>query len=356
MSEIKVGDKVKFLNSSGGGVVSRVIDSRTVGVLIEDGFEIPTMVSELVVMASTDRTARFFEGHFNVSSGPEPVETPSGEDERISPLDKAVTDQRKSQEIFLAFVPHDQKWLITGPLDIFFINNSSYDVLYNIFGRTSTGQYEGLDYGNVFPDSSILITTINREQLNLWTSGVVQFLFHCRQTREVLPPFNAEYSIDGKKFFMEGNYRPHPVIREKGIVIRIVSLDQHLFSEKVASTVHEKKPDEKPFDPANQPMIYRYQVQKGEAEVDLHIHELIEDPVNMEKGEILEFQKNFFLRCLDSAMAEGFRKLTVIHGVGNGVLKSVITDLLKKQEGISFTDAPQSKYGAGAMEIKFSSK
>lgn len=354
MSDIKVGDKVKFLNSSGGGVVSRLIDSRTVGVLIEDGFEIPTMISELVVIASTDRAARFFEGNFNVSAGAEPLESPEGEDERIRPLERELTAQRKSQDIFLAFIPQDQKWLITGPVDIFFINNSSYDILYNLFGRTPSGHYEGLDYGNVFPDSSIFITTINREQLNLWSSGAVQFLFHCRQTREVLPPFNAEFSIDGKRFFKEGNYRPHPAIREKGVVIKIVSLDQHLYSGKVVATAQEKHLVEKPVDLAGQPLIYRYQTQKGEAEVDLHIHELIEDPVNMEKGEILEFQKNYFLRCFDSAMAEGFRKLTVIHGVGNGVLKGVITDLLKKQEGINFNDAPLSKYGSGAMDIIFS--
>jgi DNA-nicking Smr family endonuclease len=88
------------------------------------------------------------------------------------------------------------------------------------------------------------------------------------------------------------------------------------------------------------------------AEVDLHIHELMEDPANLENGEILDFQRSYFLKCLDAAMMENFHQLTVIHGVGNGVLKSVVTDILKKQEGISFSDAPMNKYGAGAIEIR----
>ena len=60
MSVLNVGDKVKFLNASGGGVVAKLIDSRTVSVLIEDGFEIPTLISELIRIVPDVPAARFF--------------------------------------------------------------------------------------------------------------------------------------------------------------------------------------------------------------------------------------------------------------------------------------------------------
>lgn len=44
----KIGDKVKFLNDIGGGVINKIIDARTVVVLTEDDFEIPTIITELV--------------------------------------------------------------------------------------------------------------------------------------------------------------------------------------------------------------------------------------------------------------------------------------------------------------------
>ena len=215
MSTLKVGDKVKFLNTSGGGIVAKIIDSRMVSILIEDGFEIPTMVSELIKIDPKEPAGRFFEDHYKIVPPVEEVPAAEPDDDRLSHLPAHLVSDRKSEDIFLAFVPHDQKWLITGQLDVFLINNSSYDVLYNIFSKTPLGHFNGVDYGSIFPDSKLLLDTINREQLSHWTEGYMQFLFHKQQTQVVLPPFNSEFKVEGKKFYKEGNYRDHSVIREK---------------------------------------------------------------------------------------------------------------------------------------------
>ena len=46
----KLGDKVRFLNEKGEGVVSKIINKTTVGVTIEDGFELPFVVSQLLLI------------------------------------------------------------------------------------------------------------------------------------------------------------------------------------------------------------------------------------------------------------------------------------------------------------------
>ena len=46
----KPGDKVRFLNTTGGGIVVKEINAFMVSVAIEDGFEIPTLTAELVAM------------------------------------------------------------------------------------------------------------------------------------------------------------------------------------------------------------------------------------------------------------------------------------------------------------------
>lgn len=54
MSNIKVGDKVRFLNSTGGGVVRSFKGKDQVLVEDEDGFEVPALIRECVV----EETAR----------------------------------------------------------------------------------------------------------------------------------------------------------------------------------------------------------------------------------------------------------------------------------------------------------
>jgi hypothetical protein len=349
MTPLKAGDKVKFLNTSGGGIVAKVIDSRMVSIMIEDGFEIPTMISELIKIDSQDSAGRFFEEHYNIELPDQPGDAGEQEDDRIVQLPAQIAADRKSEDIYLAFVPHDQKWLITGQLDVFLVNNSSYDILYNIFSKTPLGHFTGVDYGSIFPDSKLLLATINREQLTHWTEGCMQFLFHKEQCLAVLPPFNSEFRVEGKKFFKEGNYRANTIIQAKGIVVKVLSLTDYFLDED--KKVLNPDPGEKPV-PGSMSLISRYQVAPREAVVDLHIHELVDDPSNLEKSEILEFQKNHFLKCFDSALVNHFLKVVFIHGVGNGVLRSNLIELLKNQKGIEFFDAPMAKYGVGALEIR----
>ncbi|MEO6884115.1 MAG: Smr/MutS family protein [Bacteroidia bacterium] len=47
--EFKVGDKIKFLNEQGGGVISEFLNKKIVKIITDDGFEIPYFVSKLVL-------------------------------------------------------------------------------------------------------------------------------------------------------------------------------------------------------------------------------------------------------------------------------------------------------------------
>lgn len=332
-------------------MVVRVIDPRMVMIADNDGFEIPVLVSELVRMDTTTAGGRFFEEQFKAPENA-PIrntEEQNEEDKQVSGLSPSVTGSRTSEEICLAYVPHDQKWLITGLMDVLLINNTSYDLLYNLYHKTALGHYEGVDYGSVFSDTKLLIATVNRENIARWSDGYLQFLFHKVQCREVLPPFNAEFRVDGKKFFKEGNYRESTLAGGKAIVIKVISLTQYLKREPEPAG---ERPAEAGIRKAGTPGIHMHKTAPREAEIDLHIHELVDDPVNLEKSEILEYQKNYFIKRLEEALAEDYLKLTVIHGVGNGILRNALLDLLKNYKGIEILDAPMSKYGVGAIEIR----
>lgn len=89
-----------------------------------------------------------------------------------------------------------------------------------------------------------------------------------------------------------------------------------------------------------------------EMEVDLHIEELIDSHHGMSNGEILSVQMANFKRQLNIAIRRKAKKLIIIHGVGEGRLKSEIrTDLLSNHPDFEFHDASYRKYGYGATEI-----
>lgn len=48
--KFKPGDKVRFLNTVGGGTIVKELNEFMVSVAIDDGFEIPTLISELVAI------------------------------------------------------------------------------------------------------------------------------------------------------------------------------------------------------------------------------------------------------------------------------------------------------------------
>ena len=55
MKRIKVGDRVRFLNEVGGGSVKRLLDNKMVEVLTEDGWGIPYLISELVILPDIEK-------------------------------------------------------------------------------------------------------------------------------------------------------------------------------------------------------------------------------------------------------------------------------------------------------------
>lgn len=90
-------------------------------------------------------------------------------------------------------------------------------------------------------------------------------------------------------------------------------------------------------------------------ELDLHIESLIDSHKGMSNAEILNLQlkemRNFYKR----AHQKQIRKLNLIHGVGEGILKEEVRSFLAKQEGVEYYDADFREYGKGATtaEIRY---
>ena len=64
--KFNIGDKVKFIDQQGQGVVTKIINPSTVGVTT-DGFELPYLVTDLIKVEKPSSTAErlFYEGKAN---------------------------------------------------------------------------------------------------------------------------------------------------------------------------------------------------------------------------------------------------------------------------------------------------
>ena len=87
-------------------------------------------------------------------------------------------------------------------------------------------------------------------------------------------------------------------------------------------------------------------------EVDLHIHELVDDQRGLPDRAKLAIQMDHFDRMMDIAKREKLRRIVFIHGVGQGVLRHQIrTTLEQHHPECSYREGDPRKYGSGATEV-----
>lgn len=86
-------------------------------------------------------------------------------------------------------------------------------------------------------------------------------------------------------------------------------------------------------------------------EIDLHIHEILESEAGLTNKEMLDHQIYALRRFYRNAREKRMRKIVIIHGVGQGVLRSEVRDFLESQEGLEVYDADFREYGKGATAV-----
>ncbi len=87
-------------------------------------------------------------------------------------------------------------------------------------------------------------------------------------------------------------------------------------------------------------------------EVDLHIHELVENSRGMTNYQMLQKQLDTARLAIEKARRSFVKKVILIHGVGEGRLRSELHQMLMDMDRLNFYDADFNRYGAGATEVE----
>ena len=206
MEKFQVGDKVNFLNATGGGTVKRIIDTRMVEVTIEDGFDIPVLMSDLVLdfRSQPDRRQQIVDNVQKEIQQKQIIEEKENDEARKSAL-RRFGRNAEDEGIYLAFVPQDQQWLLTGLLDVVLVNHTEADALYS-FNIKENEKYVNVDYGSVAPHSKVVIESISRDDIEFWCEGYIQVILSQEEADFVYHPLHAPFSFRSSRFFKDGSY------------------------------------------------------------------------------------------------------------------------------------------------------
>lgn len=345
---IKIGDRVRFLNSTGGGIVKKIISKELVEVEDEDGFGIPTLIRECVVV-ETENTIHTQEKRKDPSKQKLEEKKPevSQEEDAYQPEE---TPEGEKVNVSLAFVPMDIKQLSFTSYEVYLVNDSNYYLAYNIAssnGRIAMSRSAGF----IQPNTKIFIEELKKEQLNDIEKLNVQILaLKQGKSYSIKPTYDVEIKINAVKFYKLHSFTDNDFFDEPALLCEIIK-DNVAKGEEVI--------DENDLDKiiSNKEVRLAAKVSKKQnvpeiIEVDLHIGQLLDNLNGLSNADMLEYQLSKFNEVMQENLGRKGQKIVFIHGKGEGVLrKEIITQLKNKYGNCQYQDASFREYGFGATMV-----
>ena len=129
------------------------------------------------------------------------------------------------------------------------------------------------------------------------------------------------------------------------------------FDYQIKSKINAEKTSKKNLDLKRKFKHLEKYGAKERVVIDLHIENLIDTHNGMSNSEILKIQMTHFKLFLNKSIDKKQRKIVVIHGVGEGVLRHEIRKELDIYHPyFEYYDASYDEFGYGATEIRLESK
>ena len=340
---IKVGDKVKFLNDVGGGVVIRFLNKNMVMVENYDGFEIPYLINQLIDTSAPE---------LNVGSVSQPKQNVQPE---ISPkieieeIPGEIINGKNSPDFYFCFVPADSRNPLAAEIKLFLVNDSNFTVLYRFSHVTDSG-FETVKYGTVQSNSKLLLESIVQGDLSELPEYGFQLIYFQNKENEWNQPITKRFKVNPVKFYKETSFHANQFFKKNAMVLQITKNIFTIEIDKLTEDDFQKVVAEK----ENENIVEKVTPKRTNeiVEVDLHINEILDNTSGLSNNEILEIQKEKVELEMKSAIQTGIKKIVFIHGIGQGILKQEVINLLKsKFRKYYFQDASFKEYGYGATMV-----
>ena len=354
---MKIGDKVRFLNTVGGGVVKGFQSKEIALVEDEDGFDIPVLIRECVVIEPAKdiqvRTQASVTGQLHQEENK--LQTQIIHKQAEAPLFVEETKEGEQITVCLAYLPVDRRNLSNTAFECFLVNDSNYELSFNYMTKLENS-WVSRETGIVAPNTKIFIDEFGKEEINDRENSCLQFIAYKKNKPFNLKnTFSAELRVDTVKFYKLHSFRENDYFEEDALLYFLVKKDLperelKISAEELELAMIEKKDARRE---RIQPVKKKQGRNEGEIiEVDLHIDELLDSTTGLLPVDILNYQLEKFHEVMNENLKKRGQKIVFIHGKGNGVLKNeILKELKSKYKTVYYQDASFREYGYGATMI-----
>lgn len=326
--KLRIGDKVRFLNEKGEGVVTRFKDKNYAFVEMPDGFEIPYIIKELV-----------------------PIHTELIINSEADNLD-LNPESGVADAVYFVIEPDHEMPILVNDYNIYLFNSSSYNLMF-AYSIKDEAYFQTLKHGEVGAYQKILLKQVKINFFKEYSYQKIEcILFKNTHYRAQIPIAETVFvnpeNLNRTQLIKHHEFkRPVYAFMIKDEFIVAQNIEQELSAEDInkLKNIKEFKSSVKSS------KSHKEQQKKLEKEIDLHIEELVDNLSGLSNHEMLSIQLEKVEKELDFAMANGIKKIVFIHGVGNGRLKMEIQKMLKSTRGVTFQDASYKDYGFGATQV-----
>jgi hypothetical protein len=327
---MNIGDRVRLLYHKQEGIITKFLRDNMVEVEIEEGFRIPVLKSELVVIAKEE----------DLVFGAKANQRPQGIGTAT-----AIAEIKVWAEVgvYLAFMPFND-----NQLSVYLINNTDLQVLFT-FGESNNGSFNGLAAGVMPKRSSQKVNEISLQNFEKWLPMLVQILSFKQGYGTFKESICKKLKFNSTENFFKSKKKA-PILEQDAFLFQLDQQETESIVAIQAEVLKEAMLQNRSNETPTKIVINA----KPKTDVDLHIEKLTNQSLNMTSGQILQLQLETFDKYLDNAIISNYDKITFIHGVGNGVLRSEIHKKLSKHPHVEYyQDAQKERFGYGATTVKF---
>ena len=222
---------MRFLSEIGGGRVVGFQGKNIVLVEDEEGFQMPMLISEVVVVGEEDYdTKHVVEVKAQSTKAALQVDL---EEKELEPADKPITFKARPEEraggdklsAYLAFVPMDVKELSQTRFESYIVNDSNYYLRYVYMTAEGSAWMVRAD-GEIEPNTKEYIEEFGREDLNTLEHCCIQLIAYKRDKHYMLKPtVNAQVRIDPVKFYKLHAFRENMFFEQPALIYTIIEND-----------------------------------------------------------------------------------------------------------------------------------
>ncbi len=393
---MKIGDKVRFLSETGGGVVAGFQGKNIVLVEDSDGFQIPTPVNDVVVIDSDDysiaKVAQASLGRQQPQHDGKSISQlmKEGMDEPVDntvddydPADRELTFEREPEErkggnrltAFLAFVPMDIKAMTSTRFEAYFVNDSNY-TMYFTYLKAEGASWTLAASAEVEPNTKQFIEEFGHDDLTTLGHVAVQVVaFKKQKPFAIKPAIDVQFRVDAVKFYKLHTFQENEFFEQPALLYPIVEddkparplvvdpkrLKEELYHKDEPSETGRKKASEAGTDYVRRyddgrrkgnPFVIKHRGDDDVVVVDLHADALLDTTDGMGPADILSYQLKKFREVLDQFAGKKGQRVVFIHGKGAGVLRrALINELTYRYKKYTYQDASFQEYGYGATQV-----